>query len=58
MRLIVLYYAPFEEEGYIALHMSVGRSVGPYVDQSLSEYNSIMPVPMVLKLDWGVGPDQ
>ena len=30
-------YAPFEEEGYIALHMSVGWSVGPSVDQSLSE---------------------
>ena len=29
---------PFEEEGYIALHMSVGMSVGPLLDQSLSEW--------------------
>jgi hypothetical protein len=29
-------YAPFEEEGHIALHLSVGRYVGLSVDHTMS----------------------
>lgn len=34
---IVYIYAPSEEEGYIALHMLVGRFAALLVDQSLSK---------------------
>ena len=43
-------YAPFEEEGYIALQMLVGPSVR-WKTKACPSDNLTMPGPMVLKLD-------
>jgi hypothetical protein len=34
--LVIITMPPFEEEGHIALHLSVGMSVGRSVDQTMS----------------------